>query len=155
VSFRHVQKTTASGFPLFEVAAAYDAWLKWLLIVVLGLTLVPGILLFPTEPAGGWILLGATMFDALLFHSVLPRRFAVFDDRLRIVLGWPFAINIPLDTIRQVRAVSGGRVFVYWGARLATSSRNVVEIDRSRGLSMVVSPQDRDAFIYHVQQALG
>ena len=88
---------------------------------------------------------GVTVFDALLFYAILPKRYQIFQDKVKIVLGQPIAIDIPLSTIREARPAPGSRTFVYGGIRLATSSRNVVEIVRSKGLNIVISPANRDA----------
>ena len=142
------------AYLVYEDRAAYDAWLKWLLAVTLGVTLVPAIVLFPYEPVGAWVLLGTTAFDALLFHAILPRRYQILSDRLKIVLGRPFAINIALTSIREARPAGGMVTMVYWGVRLATSARTVVEIVRYRGLDFVISPAHREEFLTHLKQAM-
>jgi len=139
---------------VYEDAPPYDPWLKLTLGGILALTLILGIMLLSIDLLGAWIMFGATAFDALLFYTVLPKRYQVFRDRVKIVLGRPFAIDIPLFTIREARPAPGSKAFVYWGIRLATSSRNVVEIVRSRGLNIVISPANRDAFLEHLGQVL-
>lgn len=140
--------------PLYETGAAFDMWLKWLIAATVAITLIPGIVLLSMQPVISWVFIGTTAFDALLFHGILPRRFQVFENRLRIVLGQPFAFNVPFDTIRGVRTAERSLAYVYWGLRLATSARHIVEIDRSSGLSMVISPSDREMFIGQLTQAL-
>jgi len=141
-------------FPIYEDRAAYAPWLRWVLVLTLAATLVPGIAVFSSEPLGAWTLLGTTAFDALLFHAVLPRRFQILPDRLRIVLGYPFAFNIRLTTVREARAVDGIETMVYWGVRLATSTRSAVEIVRYRGLNVIISPADRQTFIQQLNHTL-
>lgn len=120
----------------------------------MALTLVWGIVLVPVDLVGAWVMFGVTLFDALLFNLVLPRRLQVFNDRIRIVLGRPLVFNIPLSTIREVRPTSYSRAFAYRGFRFATSSRSVVEIVRSKGWNVVVSPANKEQFLGHVTQAL-
>ncbi len=141
-------------YPVYEDTAQYDPWLKLILGGVLALTLIPGIILLPTDLPGAWVMFGVTAFDALLFYAILPRRYQIFQERVRIVLGQPFAIDIPLSTIREARPAPGSKTFAYWGIRLATSSRGVVEIVRSKGLNIVISPANRDAFLEHLGQVL-
>lgn len=97
---------------------------------------------------------GITVFDALLFNAVIPRRFQIFQDRVRVVLGRPFVFNIPFSTIREVRSVSGSKAFAYWGLRFATSSKAVVEIVRHKGLNVVISPANKNMFLEQLTQAL-
>jgi hypothetical protein len=147
----------ATGTPdqlLYEDRAPYDRWLKLTLGGTLALTLVLGLAFLAEDTAGALILLAVTAFDALLFHAILPRRYQIFTDRLRIVLGYPFAWTIPFSTIKEARSVSGSKAFFYGGIRLATSSKAVVEIVRSQGWNLVISPARRDAFLEHLTQAL-
>ena len=95
-----------------------------------------------------------TVFDALIFHAVLPRRYQIFQDRLRIILGHPFAFNIPFSTIREARSTSGLKAFAYWGLRFATSSKGVVEIVRHQGWNVVISPANEGLFLEQLNQAL-
>jgi len=82
-----------------------------------------------------------------LFKAILPSRFQIFEDRLRILLGFNLAINIPFSNIVDARSVSGSKVFAYSGIRFATSNHFVVEIVRKKGLNVVISPSKGDIFL--------
>ena len=97
---------------------------------------------------------GITLFDALLFKAILPRRYQIFENRLRILLGGPLAINIPLSNIAQAKLASGSKAFAYWGIRLATSTHQVVEIVRKKGLNLVILPGNSDLFLEQLNQRL-
>ena len=153
----HSLSRAATGnpaYPVYEDTAQYDPWLKLILGGVLALTLIPGIILLSADLLGAWIMFGATAFDVLLLYAILPRRYQIFRDRVKIVLGQPFAIDIPLSTIREARPAPGSKAFAYWGIRFATSSRSVVEIVRSKGLNIVIAPANRGAFLEHLGQVL-
>ena len=139
---------------VYEDTPRYDPWIKLLLGGILLLTFVPGIVLLFVDIIGAWIMLGTTLFDGLLFGAILPQRFQIFEDRLRIVLGGPFAFNIPLSDIKEARLASASQTLIYWGLRFATSTRGAVEIVRRRGLSMVISPSNADMFVEQLQQML-
>ena len=139
---------------VYEDIPWYDSWLKLILGGTLAFTLVLGITLLSVDLAGAWIVFGVTAFDALLFHAVLPRRYQIFQNRVRIVLGCPFAVNIPLSTIKEARSASGSKAFAYWGIRFATSSRSVVDIIRHKGWNIVISPANKDLFLEQLAQAL-
>ncbi len=139
---------------IYEDSAPYDPWLKWIIGGTLALTLVLGIVFLPFDVAGAYVMFGVTLFDALLFNAILPRRYQIYQDRLRIVLGKPFAVSISFATIKEARPAAGSTTFIYWGIRLATSAKSVVEIVRSKGLNIVISPADRDAFLEQLTQAL-
>lgn len=138
---------------IHEDIPQYDIWLRLILGSVLAFTLVLGIFLIPVDRLGAWIAFGATAFDALLFHAVLPRRYQIFTDRVRIVLGWPFTFSIALTSITEARAAAGFKAFAYGGIRWATSSRTVVELVRNRGLNVVISPSKRELFLERLNEA--
>ena len=73
---------------------------------------------------------------------------------MKILLGGPFALNIPLVDISEVRLASGREAFIYWGIRFATSTSGIVEIVRRRGLSVVISPLNPDMFVEQANRAL-
>ena len=153
----HSLSGTETGNPaylVYEDVPLYDLWLKLILGGVLALTLIPGIALLSVDITGTWVMLGATAFDVLLFYAILPRRYQIFQDKVRIVLGQPFAFNISLSVIKEGRQASGSKAFAYRGIRFATSSRSVVEIVRHKGLNVVISPSDRDMFLEQLNQAL-
>ncbi len=140
---------------LHEEPPEYAVWLKLILGSVLSFTLFLGVYLLYTDRHVALAVLGVTVFDALLFYSVLPRRYQIWTDRLRIVLGRPFAVNISLATIKEAKPASGIKAFAYWGVRFATSSRTVVEIVRHKGLNFVISPSNRELFLERLAEAMG
>jgi len=142
------------SFLLYEDTAKYDLWLKLILGGILGFTLVMGFFLLSVDKIGAYIFLGITVFDALLFYAILPQRHQIWTDKVRIVLGRPFSVNIPLLTIKEVRPASGIKAFAYRGLRFATSSRTVVEIVRHRGWNFVISPSNRELFLERLAEAL-
>ena len=140
---------------VYEDTPRYDFWVKLILGGVLALTFILGVVLLFEDIVAAWVVFGVTLFDALLFKAILPQRFQIFRDGVKVVLGGPFAINIPLSDIREARSVSASKAFVYWGARFATSTQSIVEIVRKKGLSLVISPANADTFLEQLNQALG
>jgi len=139
---------------LYEDTPKYDSSLKLILGGVLALTFILGIIFISQDTEAALAMFGITLFDALLFKAILPRRFKIFEDRLKILLGGPLAINIPLSNIVEAKPVSGRKAFAYWGIRFATSTRHVVEIVRKKGLNLVISPRNEDMFLEQLNQAL-
>jgi hypothetical protein len=142
------------AFLLYEDTSRTDMWLKLMLGGILVMFLVlGGVLLFQDE-ADAFVMFGVAVFYALLFKIIMPQRYQIYSDKIRIVLGGPLAWNIPLSTIKEVRSASGAKAFAYRGVRFATSSRNVVEIRRSRGCNVVISPSNRDIFLEQASRAM-
>ena len=139
---------------IYEDTSRYDSWLKVILGGILALTFVLGVVLLFEDILAASVMFGVTLFDAFLFKAILPRRFQIFQDRVKIVLGGPLALSIPLSNIKCARSASGSKAFVYWGIRFATSTQGVVEIVRKQGLSLVISPKNTSMFLEQVDQAL-
>ena len=91
--------------------------------------------------------MGAALPVCILYGLLLPRRFQVFNDKLKIKLGGPFAFNIPLSDITDVKSRTGAKAFFFRGIRYATSAKHTVEIIRSKGLDIVISPENDDMFL--------
>ena len=51
----------------------------------------------------GAALLGVAIVASGVYWSVLPRAYVLEADRLLIVLGWPWALNLPFNTINEFR----------------------------------------------------
>ena len=139
---------------IYEDTPKYDLWLKLILGGVLALTLILGVISIYRDTEAAIAMFGITVFDALLFKAILPRRFQIFEDRLKILLGGPFSINILLSNIAEVKPASSREVFAYWGIRFATSTSNVVEVVRKKGLNLIISPGNDDMFLEQLNQAL-
>jgi len=138
---------------IYEDKPKYDLWLKLILGGVLALTFILGVIFIYQDTEAAIVMFGVTLFDALLFKVVLPRRYQIFEDRLKILMGGPFAINISFSNIEEARPASGRKAFAYNGLRFATSTRHVVEIVRKKGLNIVISPRNGDMFLEQLNQA--
>ena len=140
--------------PVYEDTPLYDWWLKLVLGGVLALTFALGILLLFDNIEAALVMFGVTAFDAVLFKALLPQRFQVFHNRLRIVLGGPLALNIPFSWIAEARPASGIDAFAHWGLRFATSTRNMVEVVGRGRWNVVFCVSDRDTFLQQLNQAI-
>jgi hypothetical protein len=145
---------SSPGYLMYEDIPRYDWSLKLILGAVLTATLVAGIILLFNDVAAGLGMFGVTFLDAMIFHFVAPRRYQIFNTKVRIVLGWPFSMDIPLSTIKEARSASSADTFAYWGIRLATSSSGAMEITRKKGWNVVISPSNREDFLARLNEAL-
>lgn len=142
-----------SGVLVYEDLPRYEPWTKLVVGGIIAVTLVPGVILLFIDTVGAYVMLGATVFDGLLMWAILPRSFQVYDDRVRIALGGPLGINIPLADIKTIGPADRYYAFAYWGLRFVTSLASVIEITRRHGLDVVFSPSQPDIFIEQVNQA--
>lgn len=132
------------AFLLYEDTPQMDMWLK----IMLG-----GVLLFQ-DKGDAFGMFGIAVFYALLFKIIMPQRYQIYSDKIKIVFSGPIAWNIPFSTIKEVRSASGAKAFAYSGVRFATSSKNVVEIRRSRGCNVVISPSNKGIFLEQASRAM-
>jgi len=142
------------AFLLYEDTARTDTWLKLMLGGILVMFLVLGGVFLFQDKEDAFGMFGIAVFYALLFKIIMPQRYQIYSDKVRIVLGGPLAWNIPFTTIKEVRSASGAKAFAYSGVRFATSSKNVVEIRRSRGCNVVISPSNKEIFLEQASRAM-
>jgi hypothetical protein len=142
------------GYLTYEDAPRYDRAQFVLLAVIIASTLVPAIVLLFFELEGAAAMFGVTLLDALIFHLVFPRRYQVFNTKLRIVMGWPLHWDIKLSTIKEAHPAPGISTWIYSGVRLATSSATAVEIVRKKGMGVIISPSDRQMFLEQLNHAV-
>lgn len=139
---------------LHEETAEYDYWLRFLFLIPFGLVIAAIFLGNAKEYEGFFVLIVEGAFFVVLFYFITPKRYQIYQDKLKIVLGTPFSINIPLSTIKEVKRAKGSKAFVYGGIRFATSSRSVVEVVRNRGMNYIISPKNADIFIEQLRLAI-
>jgi hypothetical protein len=142
-----------SNLVVFEDRPVYDKWNKYIIGGITAIPLIAAIFLLTQDMLAAAIMLGITVFEAILFWCILPKKFLVYEDRLKITLGGPFSITIPLRDIIEIRQATKDMAFVYWGLRLGTSLRYQVEIERRNGMGVIISPSLEDRFIEQVNQA--
>ena len=138
-----------------RVGARYDWWVRAVLVVPLVVLLVMALVIFAAgQVLGGAIMLGVILFDVLLFWFFLPQSYEIRPEGLRIVLGWPWRFNIPFDTVAEIHPGRGSDAVVFGGLRFSPSVKTPVVVRRSRGINVVISPQDRQKFMDAANEAL-
>ena len=131
--------------------ARYDKWLRRVLILAIGSPLVIAILILVVNQNSAAIpSLVFTGAIGLTLWLLLPRAFEVWPDRLRIVLGWKFAWTIPLEEIEEICPTRGLGILVFWGVSFITSVKNPVRIKRTKGMDVLISPDEPVVFIENV-----
>jgi hypothetical protein len=93
----------------------------------------------------------AISLDLIVFF-IVPRKYQIFDDKLRVVFGRPFAFNFPLSRVQGVRPHS------IWGLEYLFSfifctSGEAIEILHSTH-SFMISPANRDLFIQKLNEVI-
>ena len=102
------------------------------------------------ESTGGRILLVEAVVVGMILWAVLPRRYEVYEDHLRIVLGGPFAFKVGFDQIKIIEVTNRtGRTINF----VTTITRTYVMIVRKKGLSIAITPKSNDLFVENALRA--
>jgi hypothetical protein len=102
------------------------------------------------------IIVGVTTFLCLIFAlAIIPTRYQIFNDRIRIVLGWMFHFDIPFHNMENAKAATWKDL---WGLNFnfisCFSSVDILRIKRRRGAKIHINPSNRKLFLEHLNKAL-
>lgn len=127
----------------------FDAWIALLvggsLLMMAGL----GLLLWPSDPTTGKIVLGAALFNGLMLALVgLPCRYQVSDEALKVSSGLFIRKTIPLTDIAELVAK---RSFV---SAPAWSLDRIHILSKQGQLLAVISPKDQEGFLRCIKSAM-
>jgi hypothetical protein len=142
------------GNLIYQEHSQYDWWLKAMLMGLPLLTLILGFWFLTLDILGAAVMFGVTVLDSTLFYFIMPRNYQIYTDRLIIGLGKPLALTIPYEDIKEVKSAPAGSAMAYNGIRFVTSMKHVVEIQRRRGMNLVISPASGDMFMEQLKQAV-
>jgi hypothetical protein len=99
-----------------------------------------------------FIIIGAALSFMV---AIMPTKYQIFSERIRIVHGWLFHFDIPFQNIENVTPAKWKDL---WGLNLnfisGYSSYNILRIIRKRGPKIHITPGDRDLFLEHLNKAL-
>jgi len=137
---------------LYQDIPAYGLLLKLLVVIMPVALLVVSIYLFSTGNSDdGLALLIETIIIGFIFWVVFPRRYQVYEDHLRIVLGGTFSVKVGFNKIKTIEVTSRQTLSVNFVTKL---TKNYVGITKKRGLSIAITPADNDSFVENANQAL-
>ncbi|MFC1902797.1 hypothetical protein ACFLX4_01855 [Chloroflexota bacterium] len=137
---------------LYQDVPAYGLFLKLLIVTIPVAMLAAGIYVFSSgDSDDGLALLIGAFIIGFIFWVVFPRRYQVFEDHVRIVLGGPFSVKVGFDKIKTLGVTSRQTLSVNFVTKL---TKNYVEIAKKSGLSIAITPGDNDLFVENTNQAL-
>jgi hypothetical protein len=127
-------------------------FLRLIIVIVPAMLLMVSIYLWSSgERSGGLALLLEAFSIGLIFWIAFPRRYEVYEDHLRIVLGGPFAVKIGFGQIVTTEVTSRTALTVNFAT---TITKTYVRIVRKRGLSIAITPRSNDLFVDNANRAL-
>jgi hypothetical protein len=109
-----------------------------------------------TKEAVFFSIIGATLFLVIAIPLALfPTKYQIFDDRIRIVLGWVFHFDIHFSHIENFTAATWQDTF---GLKLnfviRYSNDNILQIIRKHGAKIYISPSNRTLFLENLNKAV-
>ena len=137
---------------LYQDEPAYGVILKLIIVIVPGMLLAGSIYIWRSgDSYGALVLLVEAFVIGLIFWLVFPRKYRVYEDHVRIVLGGPFSVKVWFDQIKAVEVTSRLAFSVNFVTRVTSS---YVAIVKKKGLSIAITPKVSDLFVEHANRAL-
>ena len=136
---------------LYQDEPTYGLLLKLLVVIMPVAMLAASIYVFSLgDSAGSLALLVEASIIGFIFWVVFPRRYQVYEDHVRIVLGGPFSEKVGFHKITTIGVTSRLTFSVNFVTKL---TRNYVEIAKKRGLSIAITPRANDLFVENANRA--
>ena len=103
------------------------------------------------DTSGSLALLVEAFIIGLIFWVVFPRKYQVYEDHVRIVLGGTFSVKVGFDKIKAIGVTSRLSFSVNFVTKV---TRSYVEIVKKKGLSIAITPRANDLFVGNANRAL-
>jgi len=114
--------------------------------------MIGGALLYSSGEKAGFLTLVAEAFIiGLVLAVIFPRRYQVYEDHVRIVLGGPFSVRIGFDQIETIETTGRTHFTINFATTMA---KTYVRIERKSGLSIAITPKSNELFVENANRAL-
>jgi hypothetical protein len=142
-------------YVIYEDKPRTDIWLKLVFVLPSAALLISALILLKTDPGGALYFIYGVAGTALLMGSlyilILPTRYNILNDKIKIQFRGPLSFNIPFDTIAGVRDARWSTVGVNFPTNMSQAA--VLEIVRKGRMPVTITPSDKQAFIQSFQKA--
>jgi hypothetical protein len=137
---------------IYEDSPHYDVWLKGVIVLPVFFILIGIYYLFTAQVEAAIGMFATTLLMGAIYWAILPRKYQILDSKIRIALGGTFSFNIPFDKLEAAGVPEG----ISLGLNFATTflSQHVMEIKRKKGMTVNITPNDRDQFLENLNKAL-
>jgi hypothetical protein len=136
----------------YEDSPHYDVWFKGIMMLPVFFIVIGLYFLFTAGVAAAIGEFAIAVLMGAIYWALMPRKYQVLNSKLKIVLGGPFSFNVPFDTLETARKPEG----VSLGLNFATTflSEHAVEIKRKKGMTVNITPDNRDLFLENLNKAI-
>ncbi len=149
--------------PIVPLSSYYVGnWMKFFFIrtpfwpIYLLLVPIMAFLFFTGNTMETWyVVIVATLVILLVNLATTIKKYQIFNDKMRISLGWTFHFDIPFNNIENAREVD---LKDLWGLCLNFISNrpgdDAVQITRKRGWKVNIIPSNRKLFLENLNKAM-
>ena len=137
---------------LYQDEPTYGLFLKLIVMIVPVASMVGSIILLSSgDNTGAIVLLIEAFIVGLIFWCVFPRKYQVYEDHLRIVLGGPFSVKVGFGQIKTIDTTHRSTLTMNFVTKL---TKNYIEINKKKGFSITITPKDSELFVENANKAL-
>lgn len=135
----------------YEDRPSIDIWAKLILSLPILILIIETIHIWTNDPSYGMYVALLTILIGIVFIFILPNRYSILDDKIKIGFRGPFSFNIPFETITALRQQRRSTI----GINLTTclSAARALEIIRKKRMTVTITPGDREAFISNFEKS--
>ncbi len=134
----------------YEEKSKYDGWFIAVLAVPVAIIAITAIYVGLIGSVNAYAILILDLFIILCLWLLMPRKFCIMNNGVRVFLGGGINFSIPFRKIKQVRKMEGVSI----GINFATSSKTALEIVISGGMNINIAPENRDLFVEHLNKTI-
>ena len=132
-------------YVVYEDRPHTDIWLKLIFMLPAVLMFISAFIFIKFDSAGIYAAAGIAIMMALLYFLVIPTRYCILNNEMRIEFRGPFAFNIPFDTVTGIRDARWSTVGINFPTSMSQS--RVLEIMRKGHMAVTITPSDKQAFV--------
>jgi hypothetical protein len=141
-----------TGLLLHEDYAASSAVLRFVLLGAPFLMLFGAAgLWFSAQRAAAFVMALEAALLGLVFSLIVPRKYQVYEDHVRVVFGGPFYYRIGFDKVKSIEATSETGFTMNLTSTIA---RSYVRISRTGGMALAITPRSNEEFAHSANDAL-
>jgi hypothetical protein len=110
---------------------------------------------FHDEAVSFNIIIATAFLILITYYALLPTKYQIFNEKIRIVMGWVLHFDIPFSNIENVTAATFQDL---WGLNInfinSYSSNYIMRIIRKHGAKVHITPWDRPLFLENLNKAI-
>jgi hypothetical protein len=137
---------------IYEDTPRYDVYLKAIMVLPVFFVIMGIYYLITAQVEAAIGMFATTLLMAAFYWAILPRKYQILNNKMKIALGRPFSFNITFNNLETAREPEG----VTFGINFPTcfSNERTVQIIRKKGWHVNITPSDRALFLENLNKTL-